>query len=628
MSLNHRGRARLVGVALVSVAIGVSGVIGCACKQKSKVAERKTTVPQAANPDQSVYAPIALAPQGAPRGSALTRPDFISGPPRRIIDLTEPGAVVHGTTPVEIIDTRTFETQIQASPGWDGRVRAVKEVLPRHARPGGPPVGPINTLPVGGLAEVVRTAPAGAFPGIGVGDSGGWAPPDPTLAVGPNHIVTTVNMAISFFSKDGTQEFLSPLNDTGSPGFFEPVGAEWFTFDPKCYYDQYSQRFVVIAPEAYDTTAWMCIAVSDDSDPHGVWYKYRTNCVITVGSDTFWLDYPGLGFDQDAIYITGNLFGLNNGGWAGVLFRIFDKAPLLVGGAASYTDLRDGGAGSVQVAHHFGANQAPYFVSVYDSSRLEVHAINDPLGSPSLVSTTVSVPSFSYLSGDAPNVGGFLWTIDSRIFNVHWRDGNLYAAHNIDVGGRNVARWYHLYTNDWPNSGSVTYVQSGNLDGGSGVHTYFPAIFSNQDGSVGMVLASSTSSTTPKVQVTARKTSDPLGTMGALTDAIVGPSGSDGRWGDYFDITTDPTDDKRFWFIGEYATGGGWATWISDFSVIACEGDLDADGAVGLSDLAILLSNYGVTSGAAYEDGDLTGDGAVALDDLAALLAVYGAPCN
>jgi hypothetical protein len=57
-------------------------------------------------------------------------------------------------------------------------------------------------------------------------------------------------------------------------------------------------------------------------------------------------------------------------------------------------------------------------------------------------------------------------------------------------------------------------------------------------------------------------------------------------------------------------------------------GDLDSDGDVDLSDLAILLAHYGMTSGAQYEDGDLDCDGDVDLGDLSALLAMYGTMCQ
>jgi hypothetical protein len=73
---------------------------------------------------------------------------------------------------------------------------------------------------------------------------------------------------------------------------------------------------------------------------------------------------------------------------------------------------------------------------------------------------------------------------------------------------------------------------------------------------------------------------------------------------------------------------------IDDFGVTAlvcdeveCPGDLDGDGYRDLSDLAQLLSNYGMSGGASYEDGDLDADGDVDLSDLATLLGVYGVPC-
>jgi len=63
-----------------------------------------------------------------------------------------------------------------------------------------------------------------------------------------------------------------------------------------------------------------------------------------------------------------------------------------------------------------------------------------------------------------------------------------------------------------------------------------------------------------------------------------------------------------------------------------CTADIiNDDCIVDLSDLAALLSNYGMTVGATHADGDVEpeeGDGDVDLADLAALLAQYGDDCN
>lgn len=58
-----------------------------------------------------------------------------------------------------------------------------------------------------------------------------------------------------------------------------------------------------------------------------------------------------------------------------------------------------------------------------------------------------------------------------------------------------------------------------------------------------------------------------------------------------------------------------------------CPGDVTGDRVVDLTDLAVLLANFGVASGATREQGDLDGDGAVILNDLAILLANFGASC-
>lgn len=504
--------------------------------------------------------PRALVPQDV---GAIIRPARTT--PQQPCDLTKPGEVARGVCDAEIIDTGRFPVQVQESvAGAQGEVR-VREILPPHGGVGELRAGPPNGLVAGVTLDEHRASVGATWPSIG---PTGWVPPDPCLAVGPNHVVVVVNQSIGFFTRAGAQQFLAPMNSTGNPGFFETVGASTFVFDPKCFYDHYAGRFVVVAPEVYDGTdeAYICIAVSDDSDPNGVWYKYRTDAVVTVGSTTYWWDYPGFGYDAQAWYVTSNLFGLNASGFGGAGYRVFDKAAMLSGGTASYATLRDGSAASVQIAQHFGTPIAPFFVSVNNSSSLKVQAIRNPLTSPTISTTTVSVPSFSG-PGSATTPGGSTNLVDWRIMNVCWRGGTLHAAHNISTGGKNVARWYQLNTNSWPTSGTVTLAQSGNADPGPNLHSFFPAIYSNAAGEVGMVLGVSGSTTNVSVAVTGRRASDPAGRTGVPEMLKIGEAPGGGRWGDYYDIAIDPVDDTTFWVIGEYQRSGGWANWVGSFTV-------------------------------------------------------------
>lgn len=58
-----------------------------------------------------------------------------------------------------------------------------------------------------------------------------------------------------------------------------------------------------------------------------------------------------------------------------------------------------------------------------------------------------------------------------------------------------------------------------------------------------------------------------------------------------------------------------------------CPEDLDGSGDVNSTDLSILLSNFGTTSGATKAEGDVDGDGDVDSTDLSQLLGVFGAAC-
>ncbi len=91
------------------------------------------------------------------------------------------------------------------------------------------------------------------------------------------------------------------------------------------------------------------------------------------------------------------------------------------------------------------------------------------------------------------------------------------------------------------------------------------------------------------------------------------------------------TNSGMIWTDGD-ANGDG-AVDISDLGILATHygdelpvlaGDFNGDDAVDVSDLGILASNYGTNSGTNLADGDANGDGAVDVGDLGILATNYG----
>ncbi|MCH2135901.1 MAG: hypothetical protein MK101_04890 [Phycisphaerales bacterium] len=524
-----------------------------------------------------------------------------------------------------IIDTRSFADQHQLRDTWTGTTQRPGKLLRphKHQKPPMDMDAEPNTLRAGGLTRGQVTDNHTGFASIAQTP---WTPPDPSIAVGPDHVLTTVNMAIAWYDREGNEQFSAYLDNTGSPGFFEDIGAGGFTFDPKCFYDPIAERFVVLALEWYDDTeeSWITFAVSDDADPNGIWFKYRTWSVVQNGSETHWVDYPGFGYDEDAYYVTGNLFGLGSGsGWGGVLYRVIEKAEVLAGDPATIHDVRKGNHGSVQCTQHHGDAPRAFFVSNRDYSRLRISSIADPTN-PTVQSANVSVPSWDYPSSGAPNPGGEVSTLDGRILNAHWREGSLYTCHAIDGPSNNtVSRWYEV---DVSNPSSPSLVQSGDITTPSGVHNFFPAIGVNSHGDVSLVMAMASSSDVPSVQVTGRQADDPLGTMGALHEVATGTHGADGRYGDYYDMTVDPIDDTTFWYIGEYSNAGGWQAWVGSFTITepdTCPVDLDGDGQVGVSEILTALAEWGGDGAAA---GIAEPEDIVDVADILGIIAAFG-PC-
>ena len=151
-------------------------------------------------------------------------------------------------------------------------------------------------------------------------------PPDPTLCVGPNHIIEMINGAsgalFKIFDKTGGQVVAQTYMDaiTGKGGLGDPIAL----------YDQLADRYVLTEfnNKSETTTEGLTFAISKTNDPTGAWYVYF------FSTGTSFPDYPKFSVWPDAYYATTNDFA-NASAYSGSSVFAFDRAKMLVGNATA-----------------------------------------------------------------------------------------------------------------------------------------------------------------------------------------------------------------------------------------------------------------------------------------------------
>lgn len=453
----------------------------------------------------------------------------------------------------------------------------------------------------------------------------GWTPPDPHMAVGPDHVVLMTNGAIAFYTKDGNLTFQDEIED--SSGFWGSVGATFFVFDPEVIYDELSGRFFAMAAEANapGNKSYALVAVSDDSNPNGSWHKYRFDTSALAG-DLF--DSPNIGVDADTLYITGDGFGLG----ANYSVFVFDKASLVAGNPPAQTNAftiatSTQSAGMPPVT--FDKPPALYLIEHRESpsnTTVRLIALQNALNSPTITTFTLTVPVYGRPE-DPPQMGtsNRPETFDARFWSAAYRNGSLWATHHIN-SSRVLARWYEIAMNGWPDSGFIpVLLQSGEIDPGAGIRTFFSSITVDDHGNAAMSVARSSPNEFISMSTAYRFQSDPLGTFqpDVIQRTSNGPY-TPGRWGDYSAVNVDPATGVTFWAHHEYSINNSWRTWVQAFTPDFPVGDLDFDGQVGATDLLILLSGWGPCDDCDDCPADLDGDCTVGASDLLTLLVNWG----
>jgi hypothetical protein len=427
-----------------------------------------------------------------------------------------------------------------------------------------------NSLPVGSIDQSVSRSDAKIlFPGI---NFTGYYPPDCDMGVSPNWVVLAVNTQIAFYKKStGVKTFQQDYAK------FLNGNAAHVISDPKVFFDHLSKRWFTLIIDADFTgkTSTMLIGVSDTEDPNGTWKKYAVDSELKVGSDEFWLDYPGFGVNKDTVVFTGNMFGYTSG-YAGNEFMVMPKQALLTGGTFTAKQFQDADAGTVKVAINADpTSDKVYCVSFDNTTQLKVHAIQGGANAaPTVTSTFVTIPTALYPSAPLIGPGGQIDGFgDARLFTANYRNGSLVTAHSVQVSAsdtRQMVRWYQVSLNNWPSGSELPKLSNvGNVIGGPGENYHMPAVNQNARGDIALAFTKTTSSTSADLLYTAHKKSDRYGTMSKpVTVATSTGAYRLGRWGDYFAVSVDPTDSKTFWGYGMIGRADGyWSTVVSSLKV-------------------------------------------------------------
>ncbi len=413
----------------------------------------------------------------------------------------------------------------------------------------------------------VAAAPCESF--IGILDTG-WNPPDPDVAVGPDHVVEVVNSSIAIFDKHTGQKLMQSTAAFWFSGT-NPAPPSSFIYDPKVVYDPNGGRFIILYLCTDDVSeSSYLVSVSSTSDAMDDWYSYNFDATLNgITPTSTWPDYPGLGFDFDqAVYVTSNQW-VFNGGFIYSKVRILPKAQLYAGLNVSFNDLWDlrendnGVAFTVKPASTYSDADGEFLLSNvwFGGTYTTYWKITDPILNPAVaVRPRVNVPSYPSPPNAAQLGGSAIGTIGAMTQEVIFRNGKVYTSFDqrVNWGSGNVSAVRVLGVDTASSMATVDY-----LFGADGKHYFFPAVYVDPNDVIYLVCNRSATNEYVSVHYV-----EDLANNSTSVQVKAGESTRSGsapvRWGDYAGISPDGADQSKAWVCMEYPSqfSSTWYTWI------------------------------------------------------------------
>ncbi len=429
-------------------------------------------------------------------------------------------------------------------------------------------------------------------------------PPDTDGAVGLTKVMVAVNNNYRIQDK-ATGATLSTVSiDT----FWGATGGSGF-FDPKTLYDPINDRWIVcVLSDAAAAASSIEVGVSVTGDPAGSWYLFKVDVDAT---DTYWADYPEIGFNKNWVAINVNMFTMA-GSYTNSKMLVVDYALLRASTLSSSFVTGTGFCTSPSAT--YSSTEATLYVPTHLSSAGGTYRLDTVTGTPPASPTyTVGAtksrgltwvqPSGQILPQTAPLSGTSscgstpcpMEVQDAQIRATPVvRGGALYYAQTVGLPSGAMThtgvQWTKLDASGGAGTGNVLdggRVEDATATSSNGGKWYaYPHIAVNQYGDIILAFSQFSSSQYAASGYTVHGRSDAAGVMNTPYIFKAGEdyyhktfSGTRNRWGDYSKTQVDPSDDTSLWVLQEYAkartgtndgtTGSNssrWATWWAALS--------------------------------------------------------------
>lgn len=420
------------------------------------------------------------------------------------------------------------------------------------------------------------------------GQNSGSFPPDANGTVGENYYFQVVNVTYAIYDKtDGSiVAGPSPLNSIFNSSL---PGAGCNSGDPIVLWDEHADRWLYAEFSLCSSTDYMLIAVSQTNDPTGSWYSWSYDVDDMP-------DYMKFGIWQDGYYMATNTGGGND-------VYVFDRATMLTGGAnptmigfdnawrpTTFDGFHcilpldndgpwapDGSPGQFITIVDDGQGNAADQLWTYELVADWITPLNSTFDRTQTLDVNAFSGNFNNSWNNIPQMGTSQ-TLDGLstilMYRAQYRNFSgverLVCAHAIAESSSEAAlRWYEL-----ENTGSGWSIRQQSTYNPDNISRWNMSIAMNGDQEIGIGYSVCNATMYPGIRYIGQSSSANILANSTLdiAETVIWEGNnyqtSYNRWGDYSNISVDPSDDYTFWYTNEYVSPSTHGTRIASFNFV------------------------------------------------------------